>query len=575
MPHGLLAAIVGSRFAFADSSPTFMPTTANLLAQLEETRLNFGPSWSERKIALLRQLGRARLNTAAQILRLHEHVCFVRAHPDDANVLREAEKVLARFAHRDDLVRHRQRLADSGTAGTDIHYPFFWPTARWLTARWPTRLSIDWDQVGDTQLLAASLPRLVNHLEANWLRIRKPPTRDALARLDGKKATDATFLIRMVEAMPGDDFTREAFYESLALPLVLRAQADTPSRTHAHYAPQRVYFSADPPSRGRPDLQAELDRPPRSVRRVPRQEGERLINLAREAMVTRGRDLDTFAYGDPGDVRLVDDGGGLTWAMIGLIPERRPTLRTAYGYLTLRNGVPIGYAQSDTLWRCVDLAFNTFDTFRGGDSATIVARTMAMMRHVFDGSSFTLEPYQLGEGNEEGISSGAWWFYYKLGFRPRNPKIRTLVRAELARMKNNPRHRSSPATMARLATDYLYFELPGVRAPYWPHLAALGSEVARLRSKGPAAPGTATGDDKFSRAEIQLPRRVSAAARAAWVAWAPIVELIPGLDQWNDDEKRGLVRIIVAKAGRRDSDYLTLFERHAKFGAALRQMTRA
>jgi hypothetical protein len=551
-----------------------MPTPANLLTRLEATRLNFGPGWSERKLALLRQLRRANLNTAAQVLRLHEHVCFVRAHPDDAIVLTEAEKVLAGFARRVDFLRRRHRLADSGIAGTDIHYPFFWPTARWLTGRWPNRLFIDWDQISDTQLLAAALPLLVSPLEANWLRLHKPPPREALARFAGKKATDAGFLVGRVEVMPGDDFTREAFYESLALPLVLRAGADTPTRTRARYTPARVNFRTSPPSRDRPDLFAELDRPPRSVRTVSRQNGERLIDLAREAMVTRGRDLDTFAYGDPNDVRLVDDGGGLTWAAIGLIPERRPTLRTAYGYLTLRNGVPIGYAQSDTLWRCVDLAFNTFDTFRGGDSATIVARTMAMMRHLFDGRSFTLEPYQLGDDNDEGLASGAWWFYYKLGFRPRSPNIRTVVSEELGRIKRNPRHRSSPATLAKLASDYLYFEFPGVKAPYWPRLSALGAEVARFRSDEEPADATA-GDDKVSRAGLQMPRGASAAARAAWVAWVPIVALLPGLEQWSGDEKNELVRIILAKGGRRDSDYLTLFDRHPRLGDALRQLTRA
>ena len=291
-------------------------------------------------------------------------------------------------------------------------------------------------------------------------------------------------------------------------------------------------------------------------------------------MVTRGRDLDTFAYGDPDDVRLVDDGGGLTWAMIGLIPERRPTLRTAYGYLTLRNGVPIGYAQSDTLWRCIDLAFNTFDMFRGGDSASTFARTMAMMRHVFDGSSFTLEPYQLGEGNDEGIASGAWWFYYKLGFRPRNPKIRTLVKAELDRMKKDSRHRSSPATMAKLAKDYLYYESPGIKAPYWPRLASIGAEIAGLLASGeggnPIPP-----DGELSRIRLEVPRRLSAAAKAAWTAWVPIVALIPGLERWSADEKQELVRIILAKGGRRDSDYLKLFDRHTKLGKALRQVTRA
>lgn len=124
--------------------------------------------------------------------------------------------------------------------------------------------------------------------------------------------------------------------------------------------------------------------------------------------------------------------------MIGFIAERRPTLRTSYGYLTLRNGVPIGYVQADVLWRCVDLAFNTFDTFRGHDSAAVLGRTMAMLRHQFDATSFTLEPYQLGEGNDEGIQSGAWWFYYKLGFRPRNRLIRSVVTTELERMERNP-----------------------------------------------------------------------------------------------------------------------------------------
>ena len=552
-----------------------MPSPSVLLARLEATKLNYGPGWPERKVGLLRQLRRAPLSTSSAVLRLHEHVCFVRAHPDDDNVLREAERVISGFARRDDLLKQRERLADSGIAGTDIHYRFFWPTARWLAGRWPTRLVIDWDDVDDLQVLTTSLPLLVTPVEANWLRVHKPPPRAALARLCGRKATDAVFLVRLVEMMPGDDFTREAFYEAMALPLVLRATADTPSRTHAHY-PVRVYFRSSSPPGGRPDLRAELDRPPLSISAIPRLEGARLIDLAREAMVTRGRDLDTFAYGDVGDVRFIDDGGGLTWAMIGLVPERRPVLRTAYGYLILRNGVPIGYAQSDTLWKCVDLAFNTFETFRGGEAAAVLVRTIAMLRHMFDAESFTLEPYQLGNGNAEGIASGAWWFYYKLGFRPRNPKTRTLMRAELDRMRRNPRHRSSPSILAQLAKDYLYFELPGARAPNWSRLASIGAQVGDLLSIGSASHREIPPDlPSFPEAAVEAVRRARPTAKAAWAAWVPIVPLIPGVELWSDDEKDGLVRVILAKGGRRDSDYLKLFDRHPKIGDALRLLTRA
>ena len=350
----------------------------------------------------------------------------------------------------------------------------------------------------------------------------KPSPQEALEHLVGKATTDAVYLVNQVQKMPGSDFTREAFYDGLAPPLLLKAGVGTPSRTNAYLPPGRVHYGI-PPRRPRPQLWREIEVPPRSVRNVSRRRGEQLIDLAREAMVTRGRDLDAFAYGDPRDVRLIHDGDGLSWAMIGLTPERRPPIRTTYGFLTMRNGVPIGYVQADVLWRCVDLAFNTFETFRGHDSAHVLARTMAMLRRQFDANSFTLEPYQLGDGNEEGVESGAWWFYFKLGFRPRNPEIRRLVKSELEKIQREPRYRSSPATLRKLAKDYLYLDRPGARAPVWPRLA----------------------------------------------------ELALRLDEWSSEDRSVLDAVLAAKAGRRDTDYLRLFESHPSLGSSLRRLVGA
>ena len=47
--------------------------------------------------------------------------------------------------------------------------------------------------------------------------------------------------------------------------------------------------------------------------------GQRIIDLARASMVTRSRDLDAFAFGDPDDVRIFDCGDGLELATIGLL----------------------------------------------------------------------------------------------------------------------------------------------------------------------------------------------------------------------------------------------------------------
>jgi hypothetical protein len=551
--------------------------TAALLRRLEATRLDYGPGRAAIKLALLRRLARTRLATARQVLRLHEHLCFVRAYPDSREVLAQAERMLAAFARRGDLRRHRDELADSGVAGCDIRYRFFWPTACWLAARWPARLAIDWDEVDDPDKLAAALPLLVTPLEATWLRLRKPAPRVALDRLRGRD-TDAAFLVRRVAAMPGDDFTREAFFDGLEPPFVLRPAPGTPSRTRARHERAPVVFRKQAPPRGRPDLRSELARPPRSVRPVATTAGRRLINLAQEAMVTRARDLDAFAYGDARDVRLVDDGDGLAWALIGTTPERRAVLRATYGQLALRNGVPVAYGEADMLFGCADLAYNTFETFRGGESAFLFARFLAMLRHVFGARSFTFEPYQLGRDNDEALASGAWWFYFKLGFRPRSGAIRALARTELARMQRHPAHRSSRKTLARLAEDYLHFEPEGARAPYWPRLAALGARLA---------PGlAAAGADREAAVQacvreaarmlgLSSLRGIGGAARVAWQRWAPIVKSLPGLERWSAHERGALVRIILAKGGRRESDYLALFDAHPKLGAALRRMTGA
>jgi hypothetical protein len=548
-----------------------------LLRRLEATRVAYGPGHATAKLVLLRALARAHLANAREVLRLHEHLCFLRAYPDNRTVLALVTRMLRDFSRRRDLARHRDALADSGVAGTEIRYRFFWPTARWLASRWPGQLSIDWDNVDEPDRLAAALPLLVTPVEAIWLRQHAPAARDTLDRLRGARTPDGTFYVRRVEAFPGNDFTREAFFDNLDTPLLVRPGRGTPSRTLAHHARAPVHISVRAPRRERPDLRQAVAEPPQSVRAVSRAEGRRLIDLAQEAMVTRSRDLDAFAYGDARDVRVVDDGGGLQWAVIGMLPERRPLLRSSYGLLTLRNGVPLGYIQADVLFRCVDISYNTFETFRGGEAAHVFGRLMAAFRQLFAATSFTIEPYQLGDHNEEGIESGAWWFYYKLGFRPRSTAIGKLVRTELARMRADPRHRSSAHTLARLARDYLYFETDGARAPHWPRLNALGARVAeRLGSRAGADRERAVEEDvRDVMRRLGVAKVAGAQARRAWEHWAPIVALLPGVARWPRSERRALGRVISAKGGPRDGDYLTRFDAHPRLGPALRRLTGA
>jgi hypothetical protein len=545
------------------------------LAALERRRLEFGAAAAEAKLASLKHLAHTRLGSARAVMRLHEVLCFIRAYPDNAAVLAQVQAMLVAFDRRTDLRAHRDALADSGIAGTATHYRFFAGQAQWLARRWPEQLRLDRSEPGADQRIANGLPPLVTPVEASALTELKLPGYAALDRLRGTDETDAVFLLRRIAAMPADGFTREAYSDILDAGYVLAPGPDTPSRTAAHFAAAPSAFRRQAPSQARPDLGAETARPPRSLRRMSVRDGTAIVELARAAMVVRHRSLEAFTFADPRDAWLADHGDGLAMALVGVIPERRHAVASYYGGLTLRNGVPIGYHQADIVGRSAALSFNTFDTFRGGEAAYTFARWLATLRHAFGTASFTLDPYQLG--NDEALASGAWWFYAKLGFRPRDAATSRLARDELSRLARRPRHRTSVATLRRLAARHLFFDLEPARAlPLFP-LAALGLRAgAALSARAGSDRERAVDEDSSAllrHCGLASSRGFTPDQREAWRRLAPILALLD-LGAWQDDERRALVDLIRAKGGRSERDYVARYLAHPKLDAALRGQRR-
>jgi hypothetical protein len=403
--------------------------------------------------------------------------------------------------------------------------------------------------------------------------------RQWIRRLKGPRETDAAFLVRRFAALGMDEAARSLFYDELDPPLRLAPGPDTPARTRARFAPARVVFQTGPLVTQRPVLADELRRPLVAERSLGPREGRALIDLARDAMVTRNRDLDVFAYGDANDVRLLDCGSGLQLACIGAVPERRLLLEAVYGFLTLKNGVPIGYVLASALNRSSEIAYNVFETYRGGESSPIYGRVVACVRRLFGADVFTVFPYQLGDGNDEGLRSGAFWFYQKLGFVPRAPEARRVLGQELARMKSDPRHRSDLATLKRLAAHNVFWQ-PGRRrrddvigvlplANVGLHVTRyvaerFGSDRERAARTCSAEAGALLGVRSF--------RAFSPGERLAWDRWAPLVMVLPGVRNWSPAQKRALIAVIRAKGGRRESDFVRLYDAHRPLRGAVRRL---
>ncbi len=545
------------------------------LRRLEAMRDAFGDGRAAERLALLERLARARLPAAGEVLRLHEILCFWRAYPEDARLLQQVESMLAAFHLRADLRRHRRDLFDSGMAGTDLYFRFYWLMAIRLVERWPESLSIDWADFGEAPRLVEMLHLLLPYSETPALDSLGFSAPEWIQSLKGDGETDATFLIRRFAALPVPRPAREHLYEKLDIPVRLSPGEATPARGREKWPRARVVHQRRPLSRGRPRLRQAVADASFRIRSLNRSQGREIIELANAAMIPRHRDLLVFLHADAGDVRVVDFGDGHQFACIGTRPDRRLLLEAVYGFLTLKNGVPIGYVLNSALFGSCELAFNVFDSFRGAEAGVIYSRFLAAVHRLFDADAFTIDPYQLGHGNREGQLSGAWWFYYKFGFRPRDPAIRALVREELARMRRSRTYRTPPARLNRLAADNMYFHLGRQRPDILGRvsLGNIGLAVSRYlarrfgheREKGlricarEAAHLLGSGD----------PRRLAPGPRLAWERWSPLVLALPGVPGWTRSQKRALAGVIRAKGGRRESDFVRRFDAHPRLRQAL------
>lgn len=553
---------------------------ARLLAQLEALRLEFGPVPARLRRQLLAEAGRARFGSAGELLRFHELLCFSRAYPDNAAVLSLVERLLRGFVRRADLRRFRADLADTGVAGADIHYRFYATMARWAAARWPDRLRLDWESC-DAARVEGVLPLLATWSETPALDEVGLEAREWLERLKGPREADGAFVAGRLGRLGLGTLAHEYLYEQLDLWLVLEGGAGGPSRTLARLDGGPVHWQAAPPDGRRPVLATELARAPRSVRAARPAVGHAVVDLAREAMITRSRDLDAFAWADPRDVVIIDDGDGLQFALVGMVPERRLMFESVYGYLILRNGVPVGYGVVSALFGSIEVAFNLFESFRGAEAGRLYARLLAGLLRVFEADTFTVYPYQLGgDGNDEGLRTGAWWFYQKLGFRSRDRAILKLMRAELALMKRRPGHRTRPPVLRRLVEGNVYYDRGVPREDIIGRLtlAEAGLKVSTYLARRFGARRDLAGPTCGREARLRLGEPAAAprlaGERLAWERWGPLVLLLPGLDRWTRAQKRALAAVVRAKGGRSEREFVARFDGHAKLRAALVRLSR-
>src|SRR6266852_1352280 len=452
------------------------------LTQLEAHRYRFGRDEAARVVKLLKRLDAARLHDSSSLIRFHEALLFLRAFPQGPAVVRVTERILNSFHKKVEALRKAGADMDdfdtfevSGIAGTEMEDTLSFDVADWLIKHMPGRVEIAWDHYEPGRELGTTGPRFIPLLEDDAYVEADTPWRQWLEAAVAKPARKtsasparlASWLISCFEQLPLPPQQKAELYESLRVPLRWNLENSAISRTRNWKPVRSVFYHSEPLiSRSQVSLADELARRPPQLTKLSRKQGEQVMDMIREVMLVRYRELYGTTLGDPASVVRADlgtheTGRGVTIYLWNLPPARRLPLRAYVAGLTLKNGVPRNYIEAIGLCERMEVGFNTFYTFRGGEAGWIYAQVLRCLCHRMGTTCVSVYPYQLGHENEEAIESGAFWFYRKLGFRPGRADLQKLAQSEEQKIAANKNWRTPARTLKRLAAGHVFYELPG------------------------------------------------------------------------------------------------------------------
>jgi hypothetical protein len=544
------------------TSRTTSPTT--LVRLLTRVTRRFSPSARLVKLRVLVALRDCPIRSGIVLREFHDALCFLRAYPDDPAVLQMVEESLGAFARRVDALRGRNTrgrggaLDDSGAVGTTVYGAFSHPIASWLVDRFPETVEIDWDDPDTEECMGSILSLLGGPVTEESLVEVDTSYRSWVAAAKGKHTgSDLQWLLnRLDQGMP-DVQVRRAHYDRLHLPIRWQIREGHILEAQSEVFGAPPVFQKARLFRHRARLRRSLPGLPVPVQAVTPGEATELLDVARAALAVRHRETHAFNFTNPADTLVADLGRGVRIAWFGVLPEQRLPLRAHFGFLILKNDIPVGYGDASVLFEWVDGGggLNIFAPFRHGEAGFIFSRFVAFLYQHLGVRALHLSRWDIGYGNPEGIESGAFWFYYRLGFRPKNEELRRLAAQEHELIRQRRRYRSSRKTLARLCRVGMF---AGLDARPDPAIANFETRRVVQRAAALAAQSDFGKLLAVVTRDLDIPNWQSwvQPERVAFEGLVPILALIPNLRSWPTEERRGLVNAIRAKGGPHEAEYL-------------------
>lgn len=556
-----------------------MKSAHQAIHRLNKLRSCFGKAYPTEKTVLLEELPGLAVRTAADLRSLHQTLCFMRAFPDSRDIYDKAVALLADFplivSRLSDV--QRTRLGDSGIAGTDIHYRFSFEVATWLSGHYPGIATIDWQELEDSTRMDELLEQLLEGTELDYFDSGRVSTEEwfGIAVKKGS-ATDFDWLLSQMGERQRYARFWASLYNAADIPVRCQLAESSLSKSANVMKPKSVFYRKSGMRRKVVNARNEITRPLDRITRVSNSRGKHYIDIAMSSLTVRHRETIHFNYSNPDEVYVADVGTGINIVVTGLQADHRYPLECTMGFLILSNGAPIGYGGTSILFRQANTGINIFDEYRGSEAAWLWVQVMRVFHSLTGCNRFIANAFQFGSENTEALKSGAFWFYYHLGYRPVDQDVRQLARAESRRLRFDKGRRTPTDILKCLAKCDMHLTLPGARTSDWfdeDWIETCGllttRELAKTDVRSRSASHRKLAGRLASELRIHSMAKWSAQERSWFTRLCPVVAATnPG--KWPAAEQMTLVSLMRAKGGKSELDFARRFGRHQAFFKALK-----
>src|ERR1043165_3174039 len=385
-----------------------MPGSTKLVDEFHDLRNQYGAAIVSRKQQLIKSI-QAKLPTSRKSIEsFNDSLLFMMAYPE-SKVMRELYETTHndlnnRIAKSESL---RYKLYNSGLTGSQICIDLGYEMVKWLRKTYKHKIALHSFAADDGQLtsvLSAVMPQAESEIlqdeNIGWKEWFKK------CRRKGEDLLDA--LLDVFDQSPIRVEVKDELWNALGIYITIDLPHENllpETLTDVHY--HRTLFKDAVLKETSHDKFVKI--------RLTRELAEKIIECARVTLIRHLREIDPISFSDPEGISYYQLARGMSIAFYGMRPERRHPIDSYTSYMVFKNGVPFGYGGCWVLFDSGRLALNIFPSFRGGESRHSIEQILKAHQHVYRLNRFTADPYQIGKNNSDGIKSGAFWTYYKLG----------------------------------------------------------------------------------------------------------------------------------------------------------------